>query len=105
MKRTRSVAEAAAFERKPFYTPTEFARLASMSNDRVMDLIHAGKLPAARISERIYRIPLAAVLHVLYPERVRAPAFKRSRDPEREWRRFDEEAAAERLPRRYRKGA
>lgn len=105
MSRPRGVAEAAGFERKPFYTPTEFARLASMSNDRVMDLIHAGKLPAARISERIYRIPLAAVLQVLCPERVRTPAFGGSRDPEREWRRFDEEAAAERLPRRHRKGA
>jgi len=94
-----------AFERKPFYTPTEFARIASMSNDRVMDLIHAGTLHAVRISQRIYRIPLAAVLSTLYPERVRKPRFTRSRDPEREWRRFDEEAAAERLPRRYRKGA
>ncbi len=95
----------AAFERKPFYTPTEFARIASVSNDRVMDLIHAGTLPAVRISQRIYRIPLAAVLSTLYPERVRKPRFTRSRDPEREWRRFDAEAAAERLPRRYRKGA
>lgn len=105
MSRTRRGAEVVAFERKPFYTPTEFARLASMSNDRVMDLIHAGKLPAARISERIYRIPLAAVLRVLYPDRVRTAAFGRSRDPEREWRRFDAEAASERLPRRHRKGA
>lgn len=92
-------------ERKPFYTPTEFARIASMSNDRVMDLIHAGRLPAVRISERIYRIPLAAVLRALSPEHGREPRFTRSRDPEREWRRFDEEAAAEPLPRRYRKGA
>lgn len=94
-----------AFERKPFYTPTEFARIASMSSDRVMDLIHAGTLPAVRISQRIYRIPLAAALSALYPERARTPRFTRSRNPEREWRRFDEAATAERLPRRHRKGA
>lgn len=94
-----------ALERKPFYTPTEFARIASMSNDRVMDLIHSGKLPAVRISQRIYRIPLAAMMSALYPERARKPKFTQSRDPESAWRRFDREAAAERLPRRYRKGA
>lgn len=94
-----------AFERKPFYTPTEFARIASMSNDRVMDLIHAGKLPAVRISQRIYRIPLAAAMLALYPERARKPTFTKSRHPEAEWRRFKRELAAEGLPRRYRKGA
>lgn len=94
-----------ALARKPFYTPTEFARIASMSNDRVMDLIHACKLPAVRISERIYRIPLAAVMSTLYPEQARRPRFMKSRDPEAAWRRFDREATAERLPRRYRKGA
>lgn len=94
-----------AFKRKAFYTPTEFARLASMSNDRVMDLIHAGKLPAARISERIYRIPLAAVLSTLYPDQARKPKFTRSRDPEAEWRRIDREIAVEGLARRRRKGA
>lgn len=94
-----------AFERKPFYTPTEFARIVSMSSDRVMDLIHAGTLPAVRISQRIYRIPLAAVLSTLYPDSVRAPRFTRGRDPEREWRLFDQAGMAERLPRRHRKGA
>lgn len=93
------------FERKPFYTPTEFARLASMSNDRVMDLIHAGTLPAVRISQRIYRIPIAAVMSTLYPDRVRKPRFTKSRDPEAEWRRIDREIAAEGLGRRQRKGA
>lgn len=93
------------FERKPFYTPTEFARLASMSNDRVMDLIHAGRLPAVRISQRIYRIPIAAVMSTLYPDQVRKPRFTKSRDPEAEWRRIDREIAAEGLGRRQRKGA
>jgi len=43
-----------------FYTPTEVAEMLKVSSTTVMKLIHDGRLPAIRVSERIYRIPEAA---------------------------------------------
>jgi excisionase family DNA binding protein len=58
---------------KAFYSPGDVAKLAGVSSTTVLDWIHAGKLGAAHLSPRIYRIPLAAVVSLLYPERVRRP--------------------------------
>ena len=44
-----------------FYTPTEVAEMLKISSTTVMKLIHDGSLPAIRVSERIYRIPEAAL--------------------------------------------
>ncbi len=86
-------------DRKPFYTPKEFAELAKISTDKVLELIHSEKLHAVRLSERIYRIPLAAVLSTLYPDQVRKPHFTKSADPEAEWRADERRWAAEGLRR------
>lgn len=43
-----------------FYTPAEAAHQLGVSSTTVMSLIHSGRLPAVRISERIYRIPIPA---------------------------------------------
>jgi excisionase family DNA binding protein len=43
-----------------FYTPAEAAQQLGVSSTTVMSLIHSGRLPAVRISERIYRIPIPA---------------------------------------------
>jgi excisionase family DNA binding protein len=43
-----------------FYTPREVARLLGVSATTVMMRIHDGALPAVRVSDRIYRIPVAA---------------------------------------------
>ena len=43
-----------------FYTPQEVARLLGVSATTVMTRIHDGALPAVRVSDRIYRIPVAA---------------------------------------------
>lgn len=43
-----------------FYTPTEAAQQLGVSSTTVMNLIHGGRLPAVRVSERIYRIPIPA---------------------------------------------
>ncbi len=43
-----------------FYTPTEAAQQLGVSSTTVMNLIHDGRLPAVRVSERIYRIPIPA---------------------------------------------
>ncbi len=69
------------FVRKPFYSPRELAALIDVDPTTVMDHIHAGKIHAVQISERIYRIPLATVVSTLYPEEVGEPVFRRSRDP------------------------
>lgn len=45
---------------KRFYTPQEVATLLSVSPTTVMSRIHDGSLPAVRVSERIYRIPVPA---------------------------------------------
>lgn len=43
-----------------FYTPHEVAGLLSVSPTTVMARIHAGALPAVRVSDRVFRIPVAA---------------------------------------------
>ncbi len=43
-----------------FYSPQEVARLLGVSPTTVMTRIHDGALPAVRVSDRIYRIPLPA---------------------------------------------
>jgi excisionase family DNA binding protein len=45
---------------KRFYAPQEVARLLGVSTTTVMTRIHDGALPAVRVSDRIYRIPVAA---------------------------------------------
>lgn len=45
---------------KMFYSPAEVARELGISPTTVLRLIHAGRLPAIRVSERIYRIPSAS---------------------------------------------
>jgi excisionase family DNA binding protein len=44
---------------KPFYSPAEVAAELGISSTTVLRLIHDGRLPAIRVSERIYRIPAA----------------------------------------------
>lgn len=53
------------FERKPFYSPAEVGRIAGISDQTVLDRIHDGRLYAARLGPRLYRIPLGALLQFL----------------------------------------
>jgi excisionase family DNA binding protein len=46
---------------KRFYTPQEVAQLLGVSSTTVMSRIHDGALPAVRVSDRIYRIPVPAL--------------------------------------------
>lgn len=43
-----------------FYSPQDVAVLLEISSTTVMARIHDGSLPAVRVSDRIYRIPIAA---------------------------------------------
>lgn len=43
-----------------FYSPQEVAELLGVSPTTVMNRIHDGALPAVRVSDRVYRIPVAA---------------------------------------------
>ena len=45
---------------KRFYSPQEVAVLLGVSPTTVMSRIHDGALPAVRVSDRIYRIPVPA---------------------------------------------
>jgi excisionase family DNA binding protein len=44
-----------------YYTVAEAAEHLSVSHDTILRLIHAGTLPAIKVSERIYRIPRPAM--------------------------------------------
>lgn len=65
-------------QEKSFLSPADIAAELSISPATVMRLIHRGALPAIRVSERIYRIPVATfdmykagTLRVAAPARVR----------------------------------
>ena len=45
---------------KQFLSPAEIAQELGISSTTVLRLIHAGELPAIRVSARIYRIPVAS---------------------------------------------
>lgn len=45
---------------KRYLSPAEAAGQLSVSASTVLRLIHDGRLPAVRVSERIYRIPVPA---------------------------------------------
>ncbi len=51
-----------AFEPKAFYTPSEVATILQVSSQTVLDWIHDGGLDAVQLSERVYRIPLGALM-------------------------------------------
>ena len=62
-------------DRKPFYSPGDVARMAGVSSTTVLDWIHSDKLFAVRLSPRIYRIPLASVIKLLYPSQLGKPTI------------------------------
>ena len=68
-------------DRKAFYSPKEFADAAGVHPSTVLEYIHSGRLYAVRISDRVYRIPLASLLSALYPEEIGEPRFTASADP------------------------
>lgn len=59
------------FERKPFYSPTEFARLIDVDPSTVLDWIHRDQLFALKLGPKTYRIPLATVMSRLNAEAAR----------------------------------
>ncbi len=53
------------FERKAFYSPAEISSLLQVHVSTVRDWIHSERLFAYQLSERIYRIPLSALMELL----------------------------------------
>jgi excisionase family DNA binding protein len=58
---------------KPFYSPAEVAKIASLSSGTILNYIHSGKLAHVRLSEKTIRIPRRAVLKLLGEARPRRP--------------------------------
>lgn len=47
-------------QEKQFLSPADIAQELDVSSATVLRLIHAGRLPAIQVSERIYRVPMAS---------------------------------------------
>ncbi len=76
------------FERKAFYSPTEFGRIFDVDPSTVMDWIHRESLYAVKLGPKTYRIPLAVVLSridpkMAAPQRVEIDAAEELRADER----------------------
>jgi excisionase family DNA binding protein len=73
--------ETRASTAKRFYTPQEIAALLGVSSTTVMARIHDGALPAVRVSDRIYRIPVPAYERFIstQPERALEIRYRRVR--------------------------
>jgi excisionase family DNA binding protein len=78
---------------KRFYTPQEVASLLGVSPTTVMSRIHEGALPAVRVSQRIYRIPVPAFERFVSTEA--PPEFKVTYRRVRKTRRLGEAIGSE----------
>jgi len=58
-------AENYAFTKKPFYSPREIARILDCSDQHILDAIDDGKLFALKLSPRVTRVPLNALMRYL----------------------------------------
>lgn len=56
---------ALGFEKKAFYTPSEIAVIFEVHASTVREWIHSDRLFAYQLSERVTRIPLSSVMHLL----------------------------------------
>lgn len=64
------------------YTPAEVARLLRVHPRTILNWVHDQRLDAIRLSERVYRIPRAALVKHLFPARVtRRSIGRRGRVP------------------------
>lgn len=80
-------------QNKQFFSPAEIAQELGISSTTVLRLVHDGRLPALRISERIYRIPAASFER--YKTGMLEEPFTAALGPEKPRPRF---GADERLP-------
>lgn len=60
------------------YTPAEAARLLRVHRRTIMNWIHEGRLDGIRLSPRVYRIPMPALIKMLFPERIKHVRVRRT---------------------------
>ncbi len=53
------------------YRPGEVARLLQVHPRTILNWVREGRLDAIKLSERVYRIPRAALVKMVFPERIR----------------------------------
>lgn len=64
------------------YTPGEVASLLRVSPRTVLNWIRGGRLDAIKLSPRVYRIMVGALVKMLFPERIRhVPTTRTGRIP------------------------
>jgi excisionase family DNA binding protein len=73
------------FEKKAFYTPAEVSELFAVHPSTVRDWIHSGHLPAFKLSERIYRVPLGSVMGLLHGTQEVTRSTPTAEEAERAW--------------------
>jgi excisionase family DNA binding protein len=56
------------FEKRPYYSPTQFGEIFGVDPSTVLNWIHSGKLYAVQLGPKTYRIPLAAVMQRVNPQ-------------------------------------
>ena len=58
---------------KAFYSPRDVAEMAGLHPSTILNYIASGRLYAVKLSERTYRIPARAVMHLLAPRELEGP--------------------------------
>lgn len=78
MKDKRELSFEALTRGPGLYTPAEVARLLRVSPRTVLNWIREGRLDAIRLSPRVHRIMVGALVKLLFPERIRHLPIKRT---------------------------
>lgn len=78
MKETSALTFEALTQGPALYTPAEVARLLRVSPRTVLNWIRTERLDAIRLSPRVYRVMVGALVKLLFPERIKHLPVRRT---------------------------